>query len=170
MNLTQKYATLEAMEQESNETILSWTAPEFVYYEKSEAWFAVFGILAAALLVVSLLMKNYFFALLVPIASFLIYVYAKKHPRKITVKLTEERIHIGEYFSLAHKEITSFWIFEEMETKILSLETKKALYPKISVLLADEDPREIREAVSRFVKEKKHEENLIDILARKLKF
>ena len=170
MNLAHKYGNLEAMEQEPNKIILSWTAPEFVYYEKTDAWFIGFGILSAALFVVSVLMKNYLFALLILIASFLIYIYAKKHPRQITIKITEEHIHIGKSFLLAHKEIVSFWIFEEPEIKILSLETKKVLYPKISVILSDINSDEIRETMARFIKEKKHEEHLIDVFSRKLRF
>ena len=158
------------MDNSVNKILISWTAPEFIYYEKTNAWFAAFGILAAALFIVSILMKNYFFALLVPIASFLIFIYAKKHPRQITVKITEEHIHIGEYFSLPHKEIISFWIFEEPEIKILHLETKKIMYSKISVLLADKDPDEVRKVIAQFIEEKKREENFIDMLARKLRF
>jgi len=158
------------MENESNKILLSWTAPEFIYYAKTRTWFAVLGIVAAGFFVAILLMKNYFFALLVPIAAFLIYVHAQKKPRQITIKITDKNIDIGEYLSLTHKEVLSFWIFEEPEIRSLSLETKKFLRPKIPVLLGHQEPNAIRKILINFIKEKRHEEPLTDILARKLKF
>ncbi len=158
------------MENKPNQILLSWTAPEFIRYEKTRGWFIALGIIAAGFFIISILMKNYFFALLVPIASFLIYIHAQKHPRKITVKITGEGIDLGDNLSLSYKEIISFWIFEEPEIRSLSLETKKFLQPKISILLKDQEPAAVREALINFVKERKQEENLTDIIARKLKF
>jgi len=164
------YANLLCMEDKKTKTLLSWTAPEFIYHNKTRAWFIVLGIVSAALLIISLLLKNYFGALLVPIASFLIYVHARKQPRQLTIAITDEYINIGQFLSLAHKEITSFWIFEEPSIRSLSLETKKVLQPKISVLLAGQNPAAIREILIKFVPEKKHEEYFTDIIARKIKF
>ena len=158
------------MEPESNKIILSWTAPEFIRYEKTRGWFIWLGVIAVGFFIISLLMKNYFFALLVPIAAFLIYVQAQKYPRKLTVKITENGIEIENFLTIARKEIISFWIFEELENRILSLEVTKFLRPKILILLADQNPALVREVLTKFVKEKKQEENLTDIIARKLKF
>ncbi|MBU2037104.1 hypothetical protein KJ866_02825 [Patescibacteria group bacterium] len=151
-------------------TLLSWTAPEFIYHPKTRTWFLALGIIAAGLFAAIILMKNYFFALLVPIASFLIYVHAQKRPRQITVTITAENIKVSNSLSLPHKEIISFWIFEEPEIRALSLETKKILQPKISLPLGSQKPAVIRDLLINFVKEKKQEESLTDIIARKLKF
>ncbi len=158
------------MENKPNQILLSWTAPEFIRYEKTRGWFIALGIIAAGFFIISILMKNYFFALLVPIASFLIYIHARKQPRQLTIAITDEYINIGKFLSLAHKEITSFWIFEDPSIRSLSLETKKVLQPKISVLLAGQNPAAIREILIKFVPEKKHEEYFTDIIARKIKF
>ncbi len=158
------------MKSELNKTLLSWTAPEFIYHAKKRIWFVSFGIIAAGLFVASLLMKNYFFALLVPIASFLIYVHAQKRPRQITVKITAENIEISDILSLSHKEIISFWIFEEPEIRNLCLETKKLFQPKIFLPLGNQDPTAIHTVLINFVKEKKQEDSLTDIIARRLKF
>ncbi len=150
--------------------LLSWTAPEFIYHAKTRAWFVSLWIIAAGFFLATILMKNYFFALLLPLASFLIYIHAQKRPRQITVKITNEGINLGKNFSLPHQEIISFWIFEEPEIRSLSLETKKFLQPKILILLGAQEPSSIRKALINFVKEKKQEEHLTDIIARKLKF
>ncbi|HRY52893.1 MAG TPA: hypothetical protein P5089_03605 [Candidatus Portnoybacteria bacterium] len=158
------------MEEKPKNIISSWTAPEFIRYEKTRTWFIVLGAITVGLLVTAILTKNYFFALLILISSFLVYIHAQKHPRKITIKITDEEIEIGNNFSLSHKEILSFWIFEDSEIKTLSLETKKILRPKITLLLENTKTNEIKESLLRFIKEKKHEESIPDIIARKLKF
>ena len=170
MNLTLGCDNIYTMESESNIIILSWSAPEFIRYEKTRGWFIGLGIIAVGFFIISILMKNYFFALLVSIAAFLTYIHAKKYPRKLTINITEGGIEIENFLTLKYKEIISFWIFEESENMSLSLETKKFLQPKISVLLADQKPETVREAMVKFVKEKKQEESLIDIIARKLRF
>ena len=158
------------MDNLKNKILLSWTTPEFIRYEKTRSWFIGLGIIAAGFFIVSVLIKNYFFALLVPIAAFLTYIHAQKYPRKLTVKITESGIEMENFLSIQHKDISSFWIFEEPENTNLSLETKKFLQPKITILLADQKPEIVREAIVKFVKEKKQEESLIDIIARKLRF
>jgi len=158
------------MDKPETKTLLSWTAPEFIYYAKTRTWFVVLGIISAVLFIIFLLLENYIFAFLILIAALLTFVHAQKRPRQITIKITSEGINIGEYLSLTHKEIISFWIFKEPDLKSLHLETKKILQPKISVLLANQDPAAARESLIKFIPEKKHEEQLIDVIARKLKF
>lgn len=158
------------MESQKNKTIVSWTAPEYPYYKKTQGWLAGLGIISAALLIASLLMKNYFFAVLIPVASFLIYIYAQKRPRQITVRISEETVDVGENLSFFHKEIASFWVADDLADKSLILETKKFLQPKISLLLADQDPEEVRQALLKFTKEKRQNEHFADIIAKRLKF
>ena len=101
------------MDSTENKIILSWTAPEFIRYEKTKSWFVGLGIITVGFFIVSLLMKNYFFALIVPIAAFLIYIHAQKYPRKLTVSVTEDGIEIENFLSIQHKDIAYFWIFKE---------------------------------------------------------
>ncbi len=158
------------MENQQSKILFSWTAPEFIHYEKTQAWFIGLGIITAILCVSSLLMKNYFFALLILLASFLIYIHAQKRPRRIKIELTEESIIIDKHLNIAYKDVSSFWIFDEPENHSLSLLTKKVIHPKITLLLGGQDAKNIREALVGHIKEKQHEESLIDILTKQLKF
>ncbi len=158
------------MENKEAKILLSWTAPEFVYHPKTRVWLAAMGIIAAGFFLMAVLIKNYFLALLVPIAAFLIYVHAQKRPRQITIKLTSAGVGTEESFSLAYSEISSFWIFEETEIKSLGLVTKKLFQPKILLPLGNQETSIIRNILIDFIKEKKQEEDFTDIIARKLKF
>ncbi len=157
-------------EQEKNSEILfSWTTPEFIQGEKSTGWFWALGIISLAMIVVSLLMKNFLFALIIVLATFLIYIQAKKHPRKIKITLTEKGVTIEEK-NYDWSDFRSFWIFEAPEIRSLSLLSKKITQPQIYIPLDEQSPEKIKEILIKFLPEKKQEESLIDAIARKIKF
>jgi predicted membrane metal-binding protein len=152
-----------------NKIFLSWTTPEFAYHKKGLAWFIVLALIAIVFFIIALIMQNYIFALLVLLASFLIYIQALKKPPKIKVAIAEEGITVQETL-FPYKELSSFWLFEEMEIRTLSLESKKLLRPRISIPLAQQNPNEIRQILIGFIPERKQEETLIDVIARKIRF
>ncbi len=156
------------MDQEKRKIIHSWTAHEFIYHEKNLNWFLGFALLTIILLGISILTKNYFFAFLIVIASFLIFIQSQKHPRRIKFTISEEGITADDR-TFAFSQITSFWIFEEQE-KWLSLETKILLQTRVSIPLENESPEKIRNILSKFIPEKKQTEHFSDLIARKLKF
>jgi hypothetical protein len=156
-------------EEKNNSILLSWTAPEFIKHEKSAGWFWALGIIGVALVVVSLMMQNYLFILIVILAAFLIYIQAKKRPTNIRVTLTNKGIIINDK-EYAYSDLRSFWIFEEPEIECLSLISKKLTQPQIQIPFGEQNPKKIREILIKFITEKEQEEPLIDAIARKIKF
>ena len=157
------------MQTHQKKILLSWTAPEFTRHEKSPAWFITLGVIIGLFFIAALLMQNYFFALLVLLAGGLIYIHALKHPRTLTFSLTEEGFKVGDrLFPL--QELKSFWVFEDQEILILSIETTKALYPQLHIPLGNQKPEAIRQEIIKLLPEKEQKESLIDLFARKIKF
>ncbi|MBU1102566.1 hypothetical protein KJ853_02825 [Patescibacteria group bacterium] len=160
---------MENIKPKDNSTLISWTAPEFIRYEKSKGWFAAFWLISAAFVIASLLMENYLFTLIIFLAAFLIYVQAMKRPRKINFAISDEKIIIDgkEYL---YNDFMSFWIFEKPEINYLSLLSKKMLQPQIHIPLAEQEPEKIRQALKKFIPEKEQKELLLDAITKKLKF
>ncbi len=157
-------------EQENNNQILvSWTTPEFVQQDKSPAWFWALGIICVALAIVSLLMKNYFFILIIALSAFLIYIQAKKQPRKIEIKISSKKLTIDEK-DYEYSEFKSFWIFDDPQLHYLNLVSKKLIQPQIQIPLGGQRPESIREILKKFIPEREQEETLTDIITRKIKF
>lgn len=148
--------------------LISWAAPEFNKYEKSFMWYLVCGLIAAIVFIIAIFTKNYIFAFIVLLLSFLFFTYTKKNPRQIEFSIAEEGIFIDEKLC-AFNEIISFWIFEKPELT-LSLETKKPFQNRITIPLPEKDPLEIKKILLEFTKEIQHEEHLSDIISRKIKF
>ena len=155
-------------QQKNNSLYISWTAPEFIRYEKSRGWFIAIGIFGSLLIIAALFMKNYLFVLIIVLAAFLIYVQGARHPRKIKFVISDHGIEIDEKEYLWN-EFKSFWIFEEPD-KILSLLTKKITQPHLPIPLGDQRAEDIKKILSRFIPERKQEETISDIIARKMKF
>ena len=77
--------------------------------------------------------------------------------------MIDEKMH-------AWQDIKSFWIFEDPEINALSLETKKISVPRLHIPLARQNIGATREVLKKYIPEKKQEESLTDIIARRLKF
>ncbi len=158
------------MDKENNEILISWTAQEFIEKKKGRAWFIVLGIVALALFVTGIIMKNYIFSIIIALASFLIFIQALRRPQKIKTEIFEDRVVINNLFKIIFKEIKSFWIFEETDLNTLCLETSKLAQPKIYLPLGQQAPDEIRQILTQFINEVKQEESLVDIISRKINF
>jgi len=156
---------------ETNDKILiSWITQEFIKREKGKTWFIVLGILALALFVTGILMKNYIFPIIIALSSFLLFIQALRHPQKIKTEIFEDRIVINDFLKITLKELRSFWIFEEADSNTLCLETRKITQPKIYIPLGQQLPNDIRQILVKLIKEIKQEESLVDVISRKINF
>src|SRR4030042_5607242 len=116
------------LQEKNNQILASWTTTQFLHHEKSAAWFWTLGIISAGIIIMSLLIKNYFFVLIVVLLTFLIYIQAKKHPRKIKIILSEKSLFIDEK-EYEYNEFKSFWVFDDPELNYINLIRKKQNNP-----------------------------------------
>ena len=149
---------------------MEWSAPEFFYFEKTEIWFVVSGLIALALFVLALWTRNILFALMIILGYFSITAYAIKKPKDITVNIGPQGIKIDNTLYL-FDNLKSFWIFyEPPELKEIGLLSKKTIMPHIKIPIGEQDPAEIKKVLIKYLPEKKQDESLIDNLPRQLRF
>ncbi len=147
-----------------------WSAAEFTKREKDIYWYITFGIISTALAIFFLLTKNYFGSLITVLFAALVYIYSKKDPRVVRFAITPLGVTVGEKVHL-FEELKSFWIFYEPgEIKEVSFRTTRLTSPYLGLPLGKADPVEIRKILLRFLPEKKQEEPVANILARRLGF
>lgn len=156
---------------QGNSSLLEWMAPEFIKYHKEPEWFMVGGLIAFGFLLFALFTKNFIFALIIALASFTIFIWTQKEPKKIDFSVTPKGILINKKNLLVFDDLRSFWIFNEpAEIKYLSIESKKIFMPRIAIPLGEQRPEEIRQVLSKFLPEKEQEESLIDALGKHLRY
>lgn len=170
----QKELTAKPSAEEGNKNLLSiifqWEAMEFEKTPKTKEWFWAGAILGAALIIVAIVQRNFLFGIIVVLAGFLVYVYSQKEPRKISFSISNRGVIIGKRL-YEYDSLKSFWIFyEPPRIKELSIESKKHFMPRISLPLDEADPVKLREALIQFLPEIKHEEDLSDMIAKRVGF
>jgi len=149
---------------------LEWKAPEFEYHPKNKSWVLIPGAIAVVLFIWSVLIGNYLFALLIILAYFSISIYAFKKPALVRVVITSQAIKVNQSL-YEYENLSSFWIFYDSDgVKELSLKSKKTVMPYIKIPLGKENPVKVRQALIKYLSEKKQEESFIDNLFRNFRF
>lgn len=147
-----------------------WLAPEYTYYEKEKSWFVIPAVVALILLITAILLKNYTFAILIPVAFFCFYIYGLKLPKENKFGISHRGFSIDDKI-YSYKDLLSFWIFYDPEhLKILSIKSKNMFTPLIHAPIHDQNPNEIRNLLIKYLPEIEQEESIIDTLMKKIKY
>jgi hypothetical protein len=147
-----------------------WQAPEFEKKDKSNSWFIIPAIITIILGIIALATENILFLLLILLAFFTFYIYAKKEPRTINFRINERGIEIDDKL-YQFETLKSFWVFYNPPIeKEISFRSRKTTFPYIRIPLADQNPNEIRKYLLKFLPEKRHKESLIDVWMRRVGF
>lgn len=145
---------------------ITWRGPEFKYYHKEPSWYWINGIIAAALLLFSLYQNNILLAIFIGITEFTIIILAKRLPKTIDFKITEDGIHFGKYTFHAYEELKGFQIKPESdELSELTLVTNSRLNPTIKMNIFVKDQEDIREMLKNFIDEVEYQDTLFDSVA-----
>jgi len=149
---------------------IEWSAPEYVFYEKSSDWFWILGVITLAVFISAIFLKALLFAILVLLAGFSLALFAARRPEMINFSAGPRGVQVGDRI-YDYENLKSFWIeYNPPVRKELILESKKTFMPHIAILLEDVEPDKLRNLLIRFLPEKKIEESLISTIARVLGF
>lgn len=150
--------------------LITWEAPEFIYYEKTTGWYITMGIIGIALVIYAIVTKNPVMAITFGLIFIVMFLYAEKRPAILKYSITPKGIKIQDriyYFD----HLESFWIFYDPPmTKFISIKSKKTLMPLIRIPLGNGNPIEIRKVLIKYLKEEEQHESFIDVIARIIRF
>ena len=90
-------------------------------------------------------------------------------PRDIEYSLSPLGVKIGDKHH-DYTEFESFWVHYTPEVQEVSLKTKKTFSPYVKLSIEEQDPIHIRQMLSNYLLEEHQEEEITDILLRKIKF
>jgi len=149
---------------------IKWTTLEFEKHEKGKKWFIFLGLISLVFVIIAAIFNNFLLSIIIILATFILFVYAKKEPRKINFIIDGRGIKIDNKL-YKYKEIKSFWMFyEPPEVKELSIRSNKAFMPYIKIPLSKQNPAEIRRFLLRFLPEREHRESIIEAWMRRIRF
>lgn len=145
---------------------------------KTTEWFWALGILALALIVFSILLKNYLLIIILALAIFIIYSGKNKKPELINFRLDNDGLYIERKF-YPYDSFESFWIFPARggspeggenttdKERELALRSKRHLAPLLIMPFYSDDEPQIRKIITKYLTESKEQESLIDLLRKR---
>jgi hypothetical protein len=147
----------------------TWSVAPYEHYERSVDWYWIMGIIVLAIVVISIVTRNYLFAFLLVMGSILVVLSLRKEPRDMQIEISERAISINGHI-YQYDQIHSFWMYKDLKDKPnLLIHTKRALFPKIVIpLLSDMDFVELHTFLIEKIHEEEQYESSIDRIADRL--
>lgn len=145
-------------------TVLRWSAYEHDHIERGSDWYWALGIVAVCIAIISILLHDTLFALVVLMAAFTLALLSRHPPELAHFELSEKGVRINEELH-RYNEIISFWVEDEHDGKpLLLIDTVKFLSPNIVIPIEHIDPAVVRA----FLKERIEEVRMKESFAHKI--
>ncbi len=159
----------QLVEYEADMLYHEWKAPEFTHHKKNKRWYMyAIGITATAV-VLSIISGSGLTALVFGLSGAIVLFTAEHKPRDINFSITPMGVSAGEkHYDFSH--LDSFWVHYTPDVQELSFKSKKMLSPFIKIPLGEQDPIHVRTMLSSYLPEERQEEELIDMILRRIKF
>lgn len=140
---------------DKNKKEFKWTAPEYIFHEKSADWYWWVGVIAVFLIAISIYYGNWLFVAVVIIGAFSMFLYAMRPPRTIEYSATTRGIKT-DHQMYPYQTIEHFFISEHQNKEkevLLLLKMRKAMDPLIIIPLGDAPIDELEEFLLNFIDE-----------------
>lgn len=149
--------------------LLSWETPEFFPKERTNDWYWALGIIALAIIVTSILLNNILMAVFLIIATFTIFIYAKKKPEIITIQITDDGVKAGRNL-YPYSLLKAFYINDNALIPELLLKSESVLNSIIIIPIPKTDPEKVRSTLTYYLSEEEIREPLSQKLMEYLGF
>lgn len=140
---------------------ISWNTVEYLHTEKNSDWYWIVGIVTVSIAIISIILNNVIFAILIIVSSFTLSLFASKRPEIIEVGIDNLGITVNGKRH-AYKEIESFWIETRDYNPRLLLKSKKVFMPFIVLLIDDVEHEDVHRIISKYLPEEEHSEPLLE--------
>lgn len=105
-HLTQMFGIIKEME---NEETVNWSALEYEEKERHVDWYWALGVIIIAVAITSIILANYFFAILFVVGGSLMAFFTIKKPELVSYELNNKGLKIDNRIYL-YEKIKSFWV------------------------------------------------------------
>lgn len=144
--------------------VLRWEAFEHDHIERGADWYWALAIIAVSIALISILLHNVLFAVVILIAALTLALVSRTPPDLASFELSDRGVRVN---GALHRfdEIISFWVEDEHDHRpLLLVDTKKFLSPNLIIPIEGIDPRLVRT----YLKERCTEKLMKEPLAHKM--
>lgn len=155
---------------------ISWQIEESIIAPKNNDWYWALGIFGLAIVIFSILLKNYLLIVIVALVALIFYFSKNKKPELMNFQLDVSGLHIDNKF-YHYEGFESFWIFPArlniengtttLHDREVALRHKRRLSPLLILPFHNNDESQIRKILTKHLSENEEEESLIDLLQKR---
>lgn len=136
---------------------ISWVTEEYEHKDKTPDWYWALGIIAIAGAAISIIYKNYLFAIFIILAAIILAMYSSRKPEPMNIEISEKGVRIKNEI-YPYSMIKSFWIESLPNESHLLLHTKRILMPIIVLNIENNLESKIQQMLSSHTKEEEMKE------------
>ena len=151
--------------------VFAWETPSWEHAERGPKWYLWMAGVSAVLLLYAVFTANYLFALIILLVGIIIVLAGNEPPRTVLVQVGHNGVVVnGQLYQFG--ELLEFAIvYHPPHIKVLYLQPKSYVRPRLRVSLEEQDPVEIRNHLKQYLQEDLdlREEHFSDIIGRLLR-
>lgn len=149
---------------------ISWTASEYVAHQKTTNWYVMLGLGSAGLATLTyLLTGDVISTAAIVIVGVIFGMAASRQPRTLAYGIDHGGIMIGEKF-YPYADFKSFSVMEEDAIYSILLLPMKRFMPSVSIYYPPDQEDDIMAVLSTYLPHEARAVDMVDRLARKLRF
>lgn len=149
---------------------VTWTASEFVAYQKSKGWYVILALVGiAAVGFIYLVTKDMISVSIAALVMIVLGVTAARKPRTLTYQVDNTGIHIGSK-SYSYNNFKSFSIIDEGVFNSIALTPLKRFMPTMSVYYDPSDEEKIIAVLTSYLPFVEGEKDAVDRFLHKIRF
>lgn len=134
-------------------TPIRWEAYEHEHIERGRDWFVALGVIAICAALISILLGNILFAVLILVAATTLGILATHPPPLTEFEISDRGIRVGETMH-RYEEVLGFWIEDHnVDPPILLIDTTKWMSPNLVIPIEGVDHRNVRTLLKEYAKE-----------------
>ncbi len=142
---------------------ISWHTHEYLHSEKSSDWYWMVAIITISIALISVILNNIIFGILIIVSSFTLTLFASKKPEIIEVEVNQTGIISGKT-RYPYQHLESFWIETRDAHPRVIVKSKKVFMPFIVLFLTDIDPEIVHPILLQHLHEEEHIEPFLEKL------
>lgn len=148
-----------------------WEIPSFEKRERGRYWYAIMLLMTAFLVAYAIYTANFLFAFLILLMAILLLFTGRQEPVPMLIQIGDNGIVVNGKLHL-YQDLDNFSIiYQPPVLKILYVDTRSLLTPRLRISLDKQDPLQIREHLKKYLREDVdlRGEYVSDIVGRLLK-
>lgn len=163
-------ASPQADNQSTTDVYASWTASEFIAYQKNAGWYimAFFAIIVVAS-ITFFISKDWISAIAIVFIGLLFISFAARKPRVLSYEISSQGIKIGGKL-YPYSSLKSFAVIEEEAIHLIDILPLQRFMPAVSIYYEPKDEQTIIGVLGTYLPQEERKQPAIDKLMHKIRF